>query len=246
MNQTHLRAARQAVETDILFGLDAVVLGSSSEENSTLHSDATHEPTAHELPQEALDRLEEDHATQCLHCSSASGYTNLVFGEGSATARLMFVGESPGAMEDQVGRLLVGPAGEKLDEMITAMGLTRQEVYIANVLKARRPDNHTPLQAEAEVCGAWLTRQIEVIQPEVLIVLGGPAAKLLMGIETEITHLRGVWGELKVGGLSIAVMPTFHPADILRQSPPEIRKQVRKQVWADLQAVMQRLGLGSG
>jgi uracil-DNA glycosylase family 4 len=242
MNQTHLRAARQAVETDILLGLDAVVLGSRSEENSTRQSDAAVEPTAHELPQEALDRLEEDHAKQCRHCSSASGYTNLVFGEGSATARLMFVGEAPGTMEDQVGRPLVGTAGQKLDEMLTAMGLTRQEVYIANVLKARPPDNRTPLQTEAEACGVWLTRQIEVVQPEVLIALGGSAAKLLLGIEMGANHPRGTWGELKVGELAIAVMPTFHPAYILRQYTPEVRKQA----WADLQAVMQRLGLGSG
>lgn len=237
MNEHDHRAARQAVETDLLLGLDVVVLG-SGDQTSEPHVD-------HSPPSDAastLEDLEVAHAAECEHCTRASGYTNLVFGEGSETARLMFVGEAPGAMEDQLGRPFVGPAGQKLDEMIEAMGLSRQEVYIANVLKCRPPQNRTPLKTEAELCGIWLKRQIELIQPEVLVALGGPAAKLLLGTESGITRLRGAWQEISIGNHTYPVMPTFHPAYILRQYTPAVRREV----WNDLQAVMSRLSSERG
>ena len=234
MNQTHHRAARQAVETDLLLGLDVVVL--PSREIATADTTTSGQSTD---SVDALAELETAHAAECRHCTQATGYTNLVFGEGSPTARLMFVGEAPGAMEDQLGRPFVGPAGQKLDEMIGAMGLCREEVYIANVLKARPPQNRTPLAAEAEACGMWLMRQIELIQPDVLVALGGPAAKLLLGTETGITRLRGAWQDITVGNRSIPLMPTFHPAYILRQYTPAVRRDV----WEDLQAVMKKLAL---
>src|SRR5204863_9057577 len=105
----------------------------------------------------------------------------------------MFVGEAPGETEDRLGRPFVGPAGQKLDEMIRAMGLTREDVYIANVLKSRPPANRTPLQPEVDRCGPYLVDQIRIIRPRVLVRLGGPATKLLLATELGITRLRGIW-----------------------------------------------------
>jgi len=239
MNQANLRAARQAVETDILLGLDVVVPGAHGQSIDTAPGEAASAGVDAGDPGALLAALESEHANSCAHCTKSTSHTNLVFGEGSPTARLMFVGEAPGAREDATGRPFVGPAGQKLDEMISAMGLTRDSVYIANVLKARPPENRTPLEAEARACGEWLSRQIEVIQPEVVVALGGPAAKLLLATETGITRLRGAWSQMAVGERMIPLMPTFHPAYILRQYTAEVRRQV----WEDLQLVMQKLGL---
>ena len=189
-----------------------------------------------------LDALARRHASECGHCTKATGYTNVVFGEGSPDADLMFVGEAPGATEDRLGRPFVGPAGEKLDDMIKAMGMAREDVYIANVLKTRPPNNRTPMRDESEACGVWLAAQIAVVQPSVIVALGGPAAKLLLGTEVGITRLRGAWGGVLVNGHEIPVMPTYHPAYVLRQYTP----QVRGEVWNDLQLVMARLGDAQG
>jgi uracil-DNA glycosylase family 4 len=185
----------------------------------------------------ALDALRLQHDAQCPHCTAATGHTRLVFGEGNPDAQLMFVGEAPGETEDQLGRPFVGRAGQKLDDIIRAMGLQREDVYIANVLKARPPGNRTPLQHEIEGCGPYLSRQIQIIQPKVIVALGGPAAKTLLGVETGITRLRGIWASLRAGDLEVPVMPTFHPAYLLRNYTP----QTRKQVWSDMQAVLARL-----
>lgn len=184
-----------------------------------------------------LDALAGRHASECGHCTRATGHTNIVFGEGSPRAELMFVGEAPGATEDRLGRPFVGPAGEKLDDMIKAMGLAREDVYIANVLKTRPPNNRTPMRDESEACGVWLAAQIAVIRPSVIVALGGPAAKLLLRTEVGITRLRGAWGGVRIDGHDIPVMPTYHPAYVLRQYTP----QVRGEVWNDLQLVMARL-----
>ena len=184
-----------------------------------------------------LDALAKRHASECGHCTRATGYTNVVFGEGSPEAELMFVGEAPGATEDRLGRPFVGPAGEKLDDMIKAMGMAREDVYIANVLKTRPPNNRTPMRDESEACGLWLAAQVAVVQPSVIVALGGPAAKLLLRTEVGITRLRGAWGGVLVNGIEIPVMPTYHPAYVLRQYTP----QVRGEVWNDLQLVMARL-----
>ena len=180
---------------------------------------------------EKLADLAARHAEGCPHCTASTTHLNIVFGEGDENASLMFVGEAPGEREDRSGRPFVGPAGEKLDQMINAMGFSRESVYISNVLKARPPENRTPRPDEAEACGRWLASQIEVIRPQVIVALGGPAAKLLLGTETGITRLRGVWGRYDVGDLRIPVMPTFHPAYVLRQYTAEVRAAV----WNDLQ-----------
>jgi len=159
-----------------------------------------------------------------------------VFGEGAADARLVFVGEGPGAEEDRQGRPFVGPAGGKLDEIIAAMGLSREEVYICNVLKARPPGNRAPLPDEVAVSAPWLYAQLRLIGPRIIVALGGPAAKLLLDTQTGITRLRGrlgAWMDPE-SDLQIPVMPSFHPAYILRNYTDEVRRQV----WQDMQAVM--------
>jgi len=188
-----------------------------------------------------LDALRERHARECPHCTQATGHTNLVFGEGAPDASLVFVGEAPGETEDQTGRPFVGKAGQKLDEMIAAMKLRREQVYIANVLKSRPPNNRTPLQSEVDGCGPYLIEQLCILRPRVIVTLGGPAAKLLLGTDVGITRLRGAWGTWQAPAwtgldLAVPVMPTYHPAYLLRN----YTAQTRGEVWADLQAVMAR------
>lgn len=191
-----------------------------------------------------LDRLRDEHAAHCPHCTRATAHTRLVFGEGDPDARLVFVGEAPGETEDELGRPFVGKAGKKLDEMIGAMGLRREDVYIANILKARPPGNRTPLPDEVAACGPTLTRQLAIIRPRAIVTLGSPATKYLLDTETGISRLRGIWSRWAVpeplGGGEIPVMPTFHPAYLLRNYTPETRQAV----WSDLQQVMTLLGAG--
>ncbi|MBX3355079.1 MAG: uracil-DNA glycosylase [Phycisphaeraceae bacterium] len=192
---------------------------------------------------DALERLRRFHAEHCPHCTRVNTHRNLVFGEGDPEASLVFVGEAPGETEDELGRPFVGRAGQKLDEMIAAMGLERDSVYIANILKARPPNNRTPLPDEVMRCGPTLLRQLAIIRPTAIVALGAPSTKFLLGTSEGITRIRGVWARLtlpeEIGGGEIEVMPTFHPAYLLRNYTVETRKAV----WSDLQHVMRRLEL---
>jgi DNA polymerase len=189
-----------------------------------------------------LADIRQAHDTDCPHCTTATAHTQTVFGEGSPTAEIMFVGEAPGETEDAVGRPFVGRAGQKLDEMIKAMGLERTDVYIANVLKSRPPENRTPLQHEVDACGPYLVAQLLAVRPKVIVTLGGPAAKLVLAETTGITRLRGIWRTwTPPAGAQlehIAVMPTYHPAYLLRNYTPKVRGEV----WSDLKLVLERLG----
>ncbi len=167
----------------------------------------------------------------CLACPLGPGRFRFVFGEGNPKARLMFIGEGPGKDEDQQGLPFVGKAGELLDKMIGAIGLTREQVYIANVVKCRPPDNRTPTSQEAQACLGYLRRQIELIDPAVIVTLGATPLRELLGVATGITKVRGTWQNL-VAHRSIPVMPTFHPAYVLRQYTDDVRRAV----WADLKA----------
>jgi DNA polymerase len=149
----------------------------------------------------------------------------------------MIVGEGPGSEEDRTGRPFVGRAGELLNKQIEAMGLTRQQVYIANVVKCRPPNNRTPTPQEAETCGHYLRQQIETIRPRAILTVGGPAAKLLLGTTEGITRLRGQWFTYDQVDPAIPLMPTFHPAYLLRA----YTKDNRAKVWSDLQQVMAKL-----
>jgi DNA polymerase len=176
---------------------------------------------------------------------------NIVFGEGDPAARLMFVGEAPGETEDQTGRPFVGRAGQLLEKMIVAMGLSREAVYITNVLKTRPPNNATPTPQQAALCAPYLVEQIRIINPEVIVTLGLPAANLLLETNAQMRNLRGVWAAfppenatvMAAPGLApIPVMPTYHPAYLLRSYTEENRRKV----WADLKAVMDRLAENAG
>jgi DNA polymerase len=149
----------------------------------------------------------------------------------------MFIGEAPGEEEDRTGRPFVGRAGQKLDEIIKAMGMKREQVYIANVLKSRPPQNRTPLPHEVEACAPFLADQIRLIRPRVIVALGGPAAKWLLKTDIGITRLRGQWGNYQDRDLCIPVMPTFHPAYLLRNYTVDTRQKM----WSDMQAAKKKL-----
>jgi uracil-DNA glycosylase len=240
-----IRIALQHAETATLLGVDflpARIESATGCEASKdrLSAQARSDSSARTA---ALQELQERHDASCTHCTVATGHTRTVFGEGSPDAALMFIGEAPGEEEDRTGRPFVGRAGQKLNQMIVAMGMTREQVYIANVLKTRPPNNRTPLQPEVEACSRFLVEQIRIIQPRVIVSLGGPATKLLLRMETGITRLRGIWGhylddDAEGGRLTIPLMPTYHPAYLLRNYTQETRRQV----WADMQAVLAQLG----
>ncbi|MCC7146830.1 MAG: uracil-DNA glycosylase [Phycisphaeraceae bacterium] len=187
-----------------------------------------------------LDAIDRNQVRSCALCELCRSRTQTVFGEGDPDAAIMFIGEGPGLNEDQQGRPFVGRAGELLDKMILAMKLSRSQVYIANVVKCRPPENRTPTPQEAAACWPYLRRQIQIIQPRAIVTLGGPATKLLLNTTTGITALRGSWHQVQglgPNGAAIPVMPTFHPAFVLRQYTPETRGKV----WSDLQKVLELL-----
>ncbi len=189
-----------------------------------------------------LAELDESEVRGCTRCGLAQTRNRTVFGQGDPAARLVFVGEAPGFDEDRQGVAFVGRAGQLLTRMIAAMGLTREEVFICNVLKCRPPGNRDPLADEILACAPFLRRQLAIIRPEVLVALGAPAAKTLLCTAASIGKLRGRFHEYHLSatgaeGPSIPVMPTYHPAYLLRY-PAEKRK-----TWDDLQMVMARLGL---
>jgi DNA polymerase len=170
---------------------------------------------------------------ECTRCRLHAGRTNIVFGVGNPSARLVFIGEGPGADEDAQGEPFVGRAGQKLNEMIRAIGLEREDVYIANVVKCRPPDNREPKPDEIATCSPFLVEQIEAIRPRVIVTLGSPATKTLLGTKAGITRLRGTWHSYR----GIPVMPTFHPAYLLRAYTQENRRIV----WEDLKAARARM-----
>jgi DNA polymerase len=177
----------------------------------------------------------------CLACPLGANRIRFVFGEGDPGARILFVGEGPGRDEDLQGRPFVGKAGELLDKMLNAMGFDRSQVYICNVVKCRPPDNRTPTPAEAQRCLPYLKRQIGLIRPAVIVTLGATPLRELLGVQTGITRIRGQWQTLDLLG-GIPVMPTFHPAYVLRQ----YTQDVRRAVWADLQAARNWLAENHG
>jgi uracil-DNA glycosylase len=170
----------------------------------------------------------------CTRCPLAyAGRHKIVFGDGSPAARLMFVGEGPGADEDAQGVPFVGKAGQLLNNMIAAMGLKREEVYIANIVKCRPPGNRVPEPVEANTCSQFLLRQIDVVQPEVIVALGATAAMYLLGVKQSLSSLRGHWHTCR--GAKLVV--TYHPAFLLRDPRQKV------EAWKDLQMVMGELGL---
>ena len=169
----------------------------------------------------------------CQRCGLCAGRQNIVFGDGHPQAEILFIGEGPGQQEDEQGLPFVGRAGSLLTQMIEkGMGISRSEVYICNIVKCRPPNNRNPLPQEASTCRPFLDQQIDAVQPKVIVTLGKPAASLLLDREVAITRLRGTWQEYR----GIAMMPTLHPAYVLRQYTTENRRAV----WEDLQAALAR------
>ena len=191
----------------------------------------------------ALEAIDVNEVRTCTRCRLHQGRTQTVFGEGSPTAEIVFIGEGPGEEEDRTGRPFVGRAGELLTRMIAAMGLKRRDVYICNVVKCRPPGNRVPggrrgRSPAATTCSASSRSS----RPAVIVTLGNPATQKLLDTTIGITKIRGQWQKLPLlprGLGGIDVMPTFHPAFVLRQYTADVRGKV----WADLQQVMQRLGL---
>ena len=169
----------------------------------------------------------------CTRCGLHTGRNKLVFGDGDPSARLMFVGEGPGADEDAQGLPFVGKAGQLLNNMIAAMGLKREEVYIANVVKCRPPGNRTPEPEEGNTCSPFLFQQIDVVHPQVIVALGATAATYLLGQRQPLAGLRGRVHAFR--GMQLIV--TYHPAYLLRDP------RQKKEAWADLQIAMRELGL---
>ena len=231
---------RARVEMERSFGADVYRVG--GEEQAELAGPRPRGPAS--APRVAEDgekrrRLEElrEEIENCHHCPLGATRTKFVFGTGRADARLMFIGEAPGADEDRQGEPFVGRAGQLLTKMINAMGLDRGDVYIGNILKCRPPANRTPTLEEMAICMPYIIRQIEIIRPEVICALGAVALKgLLRDPGAAIGRMRGSF----VDWHGAKLMPTFHPAYLLR-SPGEKRK-----VWEDLQKVMEELGLRLG
>lgn len=173
-------------------------------------------------------------ASSCSKCRLCETRNSVVFGVGDRSAKLVFVGEGPGADEDAQGEPFVGRAGQLLTAAIKqGMGLSREQVYICNVVKCRPPENRAPQPDEVAACLPYLQRQLELINPRVIVTLGQHAQKALIGSEIGITKLRGSWQDWR----GIRVMPTLHPAYLLRNPP------AKKDFWADLQEVMRELGL---
>ncbi len=197
---------------------------------------------------DAAARLRELTALQaqvgaCTLCKLASTRTQTVFGEGDLQAELMFIGEGPGRQEDLSGRPFVGRSGELLTRIIEqGMGVPRSKVFIANIVKCRPTvdlrfeKDRAPDPEETASCAPYLARQIELIRPRVIVTLGGPAAKFILGADVGITRLRGRWGEYK----GVPVMPTYHPSYVLRNGGD--KSPLRRDVWADIKLVMEKLG----
>ena len=221
-------SVREYVEEQLRFGLMEAELSESAEESP--YADLN-------LPALATD------AASCTKCSLHETRNSVVFGIGNTDADLMFIGEAPGADEDRQGEPFVGRAGRLLTQIIEAgMKLKREDVYIANVLKCRPPGNRNPEPDEVETCSPYLMRQIELIQPKVIIALGSFAAQMMLDTKIGITKLRGEFHPCNVAGLRFpphknppVVMPTYHPAYLLRNPG------AKREVWEDIKKVLARL-----
>ena len=188
----------------------------------------------------ALQELDEAQVRSCTKCPLSRTRNKTVFGEGNPDAPIVFIGEGPGRDEDASGRPFVGRAGQKLDEMIRAMGLVRDQVFICNIVKCRaflvdQGKDRPPTDAETVACTPYLIRQLEIIRPRAIVTLGLPSTRFLLQTKSSMTLMRGKWHAWK----GIKLMPTWHPAYVLRNYTP----QTRREVWEDLKKVLQELNL---
>lgn len=182
-----------------------------------------------------LAALELNEVRGCTRCGLCQTRKQTVFGEGDPDAAIFFIGEGPGENEDLQGRPFVGRAGELLNKMIAGMGLKREDVFIANIVKCRPPANRTPAPDEVAACTPYLVRQLEIVRPRVIVTLGLPATRYMLQTNLSMGKMRGQWQKWR----GIALMPTYHPAYLLRSYTPENRAAV----WSDLKQVMAEVGL---
>jgi len=216
---THVEVSREA--------LDALAI-----DGPPTSADSRPSPREVTQPEPELAATEAD-AKKCTKCSELSRCRHsVVFGVGDPHAGLMFIGEAPGADEDAQGEPFVGRAGQLLTKIIEAMGYKRSDVYITNILKCRPPQNRTPLPDEVTNCLPYVLSQIELIQPKVIVALGATALRALLDIQLGITKMRGRWYTFR----DIPIMPTFHPAYLLRNPA------AKREVWDDMKAVLDKLG----
>ena len=229
------KVARQHAEMDNFFTGGFAVKDNKAEQK---HTEADKAAIA-----EATKELEKiaDETSRCRKCDLGSLRTNAVPGEGNSKARIVFVGEGPGADEDAQGRPFVGRAGQLLDKVIEACGLKRSDVFICNILKCRPPDNRDPRPEEIISCLPYLQRQIEIIEPEIIVALGAHAARTLLDTNKPIGQLRGQFHEYYagLGRPPIKLMPTYHTAYLLRNYSQDNRRRV----WEDMKKVLTELGL---
>jgi uracil-DNA glycosylase len=234
-------AVARYLETELLLGMREVPLGSPGS-NGAAPRVRRVSPEEVARRAEALRVLDDEQVKTCTKCPLCRTRNRTVFGQGNPAARLVFVGEGPGHEEDMQGLAFVGKAGQLLTKMIDAMGLTREEVFICNIVKCRPPNNRDPAPDEVAACWPYLDEQLRIIQPEVIVALGKPASQTLLRSTDSIGRLRGQWHDYYTSGSPMVgdatpLMPTFHPAYLLR-SPGEKGK-----AWNDIKMVMARLGL---
>ena len=229
------KVARQHAEMDNFFTGGFAVKSNKAEQKHTESDKAAIAEAAKELEKIA------DETRQCRKCDLGSLRTNAVPGEGNSKARIVFVGEGPGADEDAQGRPFVGRAGQLLDKVIEACGLKRSDVFICNILKCRPPDNRDPRPEEIINCLPYLQKQIEIIEPEIIVALGAHAARTLLDTNKPIGQLRGQFHEYYagLGRPPIKLMPTYHTAYLLRN----YSKENRQRVWEDMKKVLTELDL---
>ena len=213
-------------------GLDAPFLSKNSLNYLKKGPQLDVAPSAENFSCNSLKELE-DFISDCDRCKLGKERKNIVFGEGSPDARLVFVGEAPGMEEDLTGKPFVGLAGKLLTDIIKAMDLTREKVYICNIVKCRPPRNRDPEPDEIDMCLPFLRAQISLIKPEAICALGRISVQSLVNRDMKITRDRGEWHEF----MGIPLMPTYHPAYLLRYP------QAKRQVWEDMQEIMKELGL---
>jgi len=213
-------------------GLDVPTLSTQSLQYLRKGLELDREPLQENFSCNSLEELE-NFISNCDKCRLSKGRKNIVFGEGPPHARLVFIGEAPGMDEDVTGKPFVGQAGKLLTDIIKAMGLSRDKVYICNIIKCHPPHNRDPERDEIEICLPFLEAQLSFIHPEIICAIGRISAQSLVREDFKITRERGQWQSFR----GIPLMPTYHPAYLLRNP------HAKKAVWEDMQQIMKKLGL---
>ncbi len=220
--QTHIRLLRS-------FGVKAVAAAEKPMAQKPVHMDS--DPVSGPMGDPAMHLQElQSRIGQCTRCPLSSGRKNVVFGQGDPRASLVLVGEGPGQEEDRTGRPFVGEAGQLLEKILKAMGLSREQVYICNVVKCRPPKNRVPTDEEMSTCGRFLNEQLAIIKPRHILALGTTAGRFLLDTHMSIGKLRGRFFTHALTGAK--VMPTYHPAYLLRN------ESAKRPVWDDVRQVM--------